>query len=696
MSFLNQALLFGAGAVAIPIIIHLLNRRRFRKVPWAAMRFLQVSVEQNQRRMKLEDLILLILRCALVALLAFALARPLFEGLDGVPGSKIASVVIIDNSGSMGAVDGEGTRLDLAREAALAVVERLPNGSAVAVTTPFRPDEPTVDHQLVEKRIRDVQQTSRHADLLRALEHATDVLESQSAAEKEIYLVTDMHAEEWSSFAALEEKVRQLSAGVTINLIQVGSPVSTNLSVERLEPARSLPSLDQPLRMDVEVANHGETTAYGVPVQLLVDGQPDGDPWTFEEIAPGERKSASLYASLPSAGGHRVSVRLPTDSVPIDDERTLVLEARERVRVLLVDGEPGEAPAQAETFFLRHALVPVGGEERTRYPVHPEVISPFDLSEANLPDFDLIVFANVAEFSFEVAAQLKNYVAEGGGLVFLPGGNVRAEFYNTVLYTEHGLLPAKLQDDETEGSWSIEPSEINPLGLDRDVLVEARVQRRFRLELGDTEGEQQVVLRYHDGAPALLESDRGLGKVFLFSSTVDLAWNNLAIQPGFVPFINRVLGAVVQNQAGRLNVSAGQPLRQQVDAALAGREATVAQVDDPQSLGRLTTITPDEDSALLAFAETDRAGAYQVTIEGEETPMLFAAQAHGRESSVALLRAEQLSRLEDSAELIHWTGEGTSLQAVRQGSELWLPLLLGVVVLAVTELGLAQWFSRSK
>src|SRR5262245_4840971 len=76
MSFLNPIMLFGLAAVSIPIIIHLLNRRKFRRVVWAAMRFLQLSVEQNQKRMRIEDLILLVLRCLLLILIALALARP--------------------------------------------------------------------------------------------------------------------------------------------------------------------------------------------------------------------------------------------------------------------------------------------------------------------------------------------------------------------------------------------------------------------------------------------------------------------------------------------------------------------------------------------------------------------------------------------------------------------------------------------
>ena len=125
MNFLNQALLWGIAAISVPIIIHFLNRRRFRRVPWAAMRFLKVSVEQNQRRMKLEDWILLFLRCALVALLALLMARPVMEGLSGMPGSKVAAAIVLDNSASMGSREGEGTRLTLAREAAHASISRV-------------------------------------------------------------------------------------------------------------------------------------------------------------------------------------------------------------------------------------------------------------------------------------------------------------------------------------------------------------------------------------------------------------------------------------------------------------------------------------------------------------------------------------------------------------------------------------------
>jgi hypothetical protein len=112
MAFLNPILLFGVAAVSVPIIIHLLNRRKFQKVVWAAMRFLKLSVEQNQRRMQIEDMILLALRCLLLALLAWALARPaiLSNARDVFGQSKVTGVIVLDNSYSMGVNDGTKTR----------------------------------------------------------------------------------------------------------------------------------------------------------------------------------------------------------------------------------------------------------------------------------------------------------------------------------------------------------------------------------------------------------------------------------------------------------------------------------------------------------------------------------------------------------------------------------------------------------
>ena len=198
MSFLNPIMLAGLAAVSVPIIIHLLNRRKFRKVTWAAMRFLQNAIEQNQRRMRIEDMILLALRCLLLAFLALALARPaILSDASAVFGqSKVTGVIILDNSMSMGMSDGTGTRFEKARRAAEQALDSMPSGSATAVLLASDVvqaviPEPTFDLNLARKALREAPLTDRATDIFPALSRAIDTLKDRLALRKEIYLVTD-------------------------------------------------------------------------------------------------------------------------------------------------------------------------------------------------------------------------------------------------------------------------------------------------------------------------------------------------------------------------------------------------------------------------------------------------------------------------------------------------------------------------
>src|SRR5437868_11715612 len=127
--FLNPLMLAGLSAVSIPIIIHLLNRRKFERVVWAAMRFVRLSVEKNQRRIKVEDMLLLMLRCLLLALLAIALARPVLRAAVGALGlSKVTAVIVLDNSYSMTQTDGVEAVVEAAEGAGGEVVETVTVG----------------------------------------------------------------------------------------------------------------------------------------------------------------------------------------------------------------------------------------------------------------------------------------------------------------------------------------------------------------------------------------------------------------------------------------------------------------------------------------------------------------------------------------------------------------------------------------
>src|SRR6185295_6747715 len=244
MGFLNPLLLFGIAAVSVPIIIHLLNRRKFQKVVWAAMRFIQTSVERNQRRMRIEDMILLALRCLLLALLAIALARPAFKssGSDFLGESKVTAALILDNSGSMGMSDGTATRFEKAKKAAEQALETMPAGSATAVL--LASDiangvipEPTFDFNLARKVIREAPLTDRASDLLPSVQRALDTLKQRMGIRKEIYLITDGQLSGWKQMSEIQKLLENSQREVRTHLVFVNEHEERNLAVTELRNA---------------------------------------------------------------------------------------------------------------------------------------------------------------------------------------------------------------------------------------------------------------------------------------------------------------------------------------------------------------------------------------------------------------------------------------------------------------------------
>src|SRR6185503_13822427 len=189
---LNPLLVWiGAGAVSVRIIIHLLNKRKFERVVWAAMRFLRVSVEQNQRRIRIEDMLLLALRCLLLLLLGLALARPTIRsiGSGGWLGqAKVTAVVLLDNSYSMTAAEGAKSRFENAKEAAVKAIDSLPAGSSVSVllasdAVPTGPiPEPTFDLELARRVVKDAKVSDRATNLFPSIKTAADTLKARRAA----------------------------------------------------------------------------------------------------------------------------------------------------------------------------------------------------------------------------------------------------------------------------------------------------------------------------------------------------------------------------------------------------------------------------------------------------------------------------------------------------------------------------------
>jgi hypothetical protein len=742
MSFLNPILLGGLAAVSVPIIIHLLNRRKFRKVVWAAMKFLQNAVEQNQRRMRIEDLILLALRCLLLALLAIALARPaIISDAAAVFGqSKVTGVIILDNSRSMGMSDGVDTRFARAKKAAEQALDAMPSGSATAVflasdiVNKVIP-EPTFDLNLARKAVREAPLTDRSTDIFPAIQAAHDTLKDRLAIRREIFLVTDGQAAGWRQLTEVQRALEGTKTEIKTHVILVNEHEEKNLSVSELRLASGLTPVNQPLRYEARVTNHGREEARNVRVSLSVNGEAPSDEFTIDIIPAGASKSLTMFVKLREQGFHSVTARIPEDRLPADDQRTVALRAIKEVRVLLLDGDPGNEVRESEVFFLRNALVPVPPEIAPDYFIKTSALTAAEISQARFDDFDCVILANVPDFSDSVVNALENYLRRGGGLIVFPGDRLNTGFYNNRLFQRTRLMPATfgemrgqanqdekfftLQDkdydhpivsiwnDPGSGKLSsarffkaieLKPDPSTPAGSQQPDAKEPNARNPRSGEKALEAGPSRVVVKFSDGTPAMVERPWGLGRVVLFASTADSGWNDLPVRPAFVPLLHRTLGAVVSRQDEGLNIRVGERFARRVPvefldhdiAVFPPRQTTLREVRRVEMVNGWPT---------ALFEQTDLAGLYDAKIQEPPLSLKFAASADPGESSLDELSPAQLNTLRDVANVVSWS-PGFSLKAVvekgRTGVEFWMPLTCICLALAGVEMFLGQWFSRSK
>ena len=729
MTFLNPILLFGTLSVAVPIVIHLLNRRQVQRVPWAAMRFLQQAVETNERRLRIEDVLLLALRCLLLALLAVALARPTFNAAPGMFASQAGvTLIVIDDSYSMTQTTGVTSRLDVAKKAAGQIVGSINSGGSCAVWTAddaVQPviAEPTRDLAGVRKAIDDAKPVDRATDLLPAVRQGLDMLKRNGAVAKDFYLITDGQASGFRQLAAIRQLLDEARPLVHATVLLIDQPETANLAVSDLVQSSGIAAIGRPLRFTASVTNHGNEPARAVRVSLRLAAGDAADRATqssaapvddaaIDAIDPGQTKSVSLFGRLKSDGYYAATASIATDHVPADDSRTIVVRGVKRVRALLVDGAPGRERRDSATFFIQNVFS-ASGDTNSPPLVDAVRIDTGGLATVNFDDYDVVFLADVSDVAPLVADSLAGFVKGGGGLVIFAGEHVRRDAYNREL-SDRDLLPATLGEPVGDAAAQEKLTTFSDSSLDHPIASlwkdpgsgtpsSVSIYRYFPLALTQPKDAAaaspgRAVLKLLDGTPAVAEKTLGEGRIVEVNLPATTAWSDLPARPGvFVPLLNRVVGSIVDRRDAGLNLTVGGRFTTRVALDLLGKEA-VLKSPDPDALPASSRVELVGNNAVVTGPPTTRAGTYELDLPGQP-PVLIAAQPDAGESDLATLPAADLSALQQSATVLPCridTDLAGRMKQQRTGSELIFPLAVLCLAVAVTESAMALWFGRSK
>jgi hypothetical protein len=467
LTFLNPSLLGFAALASVPILIYLVNRQRYRTVPWAAMEFVLRALKKNRRRLRLENLLLLAIRVAVILLLVLGLARPVGRAIGAIGDlaeKRRQVTIVIDNSYSMGYRQGAHTSFERAKQAARdladALLKRGDRFGLVAMGAEPRllyPDPVFVDDLSKSRILSEIQEldlTAGPTDAAKTLAALAQYLPrfdtAGEGAPKQVFILTDMQKAAFANDKGLKDAGIRRSAQelekqkAEIAFIDCGADDAANLAVTRLDMADELAGVDIPARLTATVKSFAARGSADVALEFFVDDLLQGSkPLTLE---PDEETAVELYATFREKGPHKVHAVLKTDNLPVDNARYLVVEARETVEVPIVDGDRKPDFGNSETDFLATALAPgedsrVGRENLIRPEVREDPLIPDD----KLAKAGAVVLANVIALSDEQVEKLETYVRRGGGLLVFLGPQVDRAIWNEKLWKGgKGLLPAPI------------------------------------------------------------------------------------------------------------------------------------------------------------------------------------------------------------------------------------------------------------
>ena len=710
MSFLFPAVLGGLAAISIPVAIHLLNKFRVRRIDWGAMRFLMDSLRKNERRVKIEDLILLILRCLLFALLVLAFARPVLKALSaGAEGTgPVAAVVLLDNSASMRQSHGATTRFDEAKKAVKDWADKQESSSLAALflvsnRTEALVAKPTADFSAFRKALEGARPTDRGTDLAQGIRLAYQELVTLSGRPREIRVYTDDQSSAWSRL----EEVRKLAADnpeIRLIPVVVGKQGEDNLGVIGLRAVGGIPAAKMPSTFRVEVGNYGSAAAEGVRLALSVDGAPSASDTIIPRIGAGATQAVDLPVSFADPGHHVVTASISPDALTVDNERTAVVDVVSHMNALIVEGGEAETKTDRDGYFLANALVPLPRDRMLQYYLGVTFTTPAGLDKTSLSEADIVFLSNVGDLPPATAEALKAYVSAGGSLVIFPGALTDPERWKNVPAL-WDMLPATMGAARTppDGAkflaWQSSDLEHPVSALWNDPsqgsLGSIHVAQYFPLTLktpADGAARPSVIVRLSNGDPAAVEWAFGKGRVVLFNSSATPDWNNLALHPAFVPLVQRLLGYLNRRNEARLILAPGDSFRATVDPDLRGKEFSVQEPDGSRRVAGRVELEGDE--AVIRYSGTQSAGAYRIYAGQNETPVAaFAVQVDPRESDLRQLEPSELESLSNPP------AEGGVKKPASQWivtHEFWTTLIWVAAVLALVEMTLAFRFSQAR
>jgi len=451
-------------------------------------------------------------------------------------GDKAAKVLILDNSLSMGYIDEAGRRFDLSKKAAKEVIEAV-KGQVVIIPTAALPGRPMNGNDtrwmLPEEALRElapIPLSFGRGDPGAALGLGYSKLK-EIKIPGEILFIGDMARGDWEGFDL--SRLGIIPSETKVTFLRMGGPNrDSNLAVKGVKLTEGEAVVGVPARLEVTLSNFSDKSE-SILVQLFLSGVKKDQ--KSIDLKPGEEGKAHFELFLDRPGWIDGEVRLSGDRLSLDDIFYFPVKVREKVKILIVDGDPRSSLRASESYYLVNALHP-GGSERS--PFLPRVITEGELTYLDVKPFEAFFFLNVAR---PQPSKLFSILESGKPVFIFLGDRVVPQEYNSL-----PLLSWRIRELKES-----EPVRITHIDNSRDILKSLSHAGKESLMSGTfhhyfkIEGSTKNLLTFGNRDPLLVEADLGKGKLFLYASSADLDWNDLPLKAAYLPLIQGLLKEAV-------------------------------------------------------------------------------------------------------------------------------------------------------
>jgi len=712
--FFNPAFVlpWGAALLSLPVIIHLINRMRYRRVRFAAMEFLLKSQQRNRRRLLLEQLLLLLLRMLAVAGIVVLISRLILDPnqMSVFRGAKAHHVVLLDDSGSMRDRWGETSAFNEGLEVVRRLVAegaRRPDTQTLTLLLLSNPDQPVflqrdVNEPFVtevETRLERLAPSHQALDLARGIDAAGKILAEERGGIRHLHVISDYRLADWSAQTAVAGAIRALDeADVSVNLVRTVGERHANLAVTDLTGDAHVAAAGVPLRLKVALKNFGERVAEDVRLAVLADGRKLPLSLVFTRIEAGQEVTREFDVKFETPKTHRLEVSLEGDALPQDNTRYLAVDVAPAHPILIIDGDP----SSDEGSYVADALAADPG--LTGFA--PLIESVDFLRKQPLDRFQCIYLVNVPELPPDAIEPLSEFVRAGGGLAWFLGNTVNPSFYTASLYKEgKGLFPVPLgtsrremvRDDPTNPGPDLTFAD-HPLfrvfqGQENPFIDSVRIDSWWPVAedwvRGDNERNDGVttLAALRNKQPLILEHRFGEGRIVTVLTSAGPLWNGWARNPSYVVFQLELQKHIARNDRTLERRVVGQPIEVTLNPA---NYLETVEIAAPDPTGeRLTRL---QAAPVAAEKTPEGAGGDGATRSPRSTPLVL--RAHYAETDlpgiylVRLLDQNQVPEeqpiaynvpvtegnleLAGTAQILNRLGDGVRVTIQEPGSLQWI------------------------